>query len=315
MRATHVIVGSGSVGTATALELAERGHEVTVVTRSGSGPEHPGIRRIAADAADPEALTALSRGASALYNCANPPYHRWPELWPPLAASLLSAAERSGAVLVTMSNLYGYGPVDHPMTERDPLAATGCKGRVRAGMWAGTLAASGAGLVRMTEARASDFFGPGVVGTSHFGRNMERLLAGRPVSVLGDPDALHSWTFVPDVGRTLAVLGTDNRAWGRAWHVPTGPPTSQREMAGRFCALARLPAPTMRSIPWAVVSTAGLFSSEMRELKETRYQFDRGFVLDSSAFTRTFGMEPTPLDQALSTTLDTARAPQAAPAR
>jgi nucleoside-diphosphate-sugar epimerase len=303
----HVIIGSGAVGTATALALVDRGHEVTMVTRSGSGPECPGITRVAADASDPFALATAVGRADALYNCANPPYHRWPELWPPMASSMLEVAARSGAVLVIMGNLYGYGPVDHPMTEDDPLASTGTKGRIRTAMWEDALAAHRAGRVRVTEARASDFFGPGVVETSFFGRNVDRLLAGRKVRLLGDPDVVHSWTYVPDVGRTLAVLGTDERAWGRPWHVPTGPASTQRQMAVRFCQVAGVPAPPVAAYPAGTLSVAGLFSAQMRELKETRYQFDRPFVLDSSACTATFGIEPTPLDDALAVVADRAR--------
>src|ERR1700677_3799158 len=119
---THVIVGAGSVGTATAQSLVDQGHEVVMMPGSGSGPEHPGIRRVACDASDPVALSAAAGRHDALYNCANPPYHRWPELWPPMAVALLDVATRAGSVLVIMGNLYGYGPVDHPMTEVDPLA-------------------------------------------------------------------------------------------------------------------------------------------------------------------------------------------------
>ena len=120
----HVIVGAGPVGTATARLLAERGEVVRVVTRRGTGPEHAAIERIAADATDAARLGALAAGAVALYNCANPLYHRWLTDWPPLASALLAGAERSGAVLATVSNLYGYGPVDAPITPATPLAAT-----------------------------------------------------------------------------------------------------------------------------------------------------------------------------------------------
>jgi len=309
----HVIIGSGAVGTATALNLVDQGHDVTVVTRSGSGPERPGITREAADASDPSALADAVGAADALYNCANPPYHRWAELWPPLASSVLEVAATSGAVLVTMGNLYGYGPVDHPMTEDDPLAATGTKGRVRVAMWEQAMAAHRTGRVRITEARASDFFGPGVVETSHFGRNVDRLLAGRKIRVLGDPDAPHSWTYVPDVGRMLAVLGTDERAWGRAWHVPTGPALSQRQLATRFCEVAGAPAASVAGFPPGSLALAGVFSARMRELKETLYQFDRPFVLDSSAATATFGITNTPLDEALASVAGRARAGTVAP--
>jgi len=303
----HVIIGSGSVGTATALALVEDGHEVTVVSRSGSGPDHPGVTRVAADASDPFALAAAVGSADAMYNCANPPYHRWPELWPPMAASMLEVARRSDAVLVIMGNLYGYGPVDHPMTEEDPLASTGSKGLVRIAMWESALAAHVDGHARVTEARASDFFGPGVVDTSFFGRNVDRLLAGKSVRVLGAPDVPHSATYVPDVGRTLAVLGTDARAWGKAWHVPTGPALTQRQLATRFCEIAGAPVPSVASYPAGALLVAGLFSAQIRELNETRYQFDRPFILDSSACTATFGIEATPIDEALTAVADHAR--------
>ena len=310
----HVIIGAGAVGTATAEALIGQGHDVTVVTRTGSGPDRPGVTRVSADASDPFALARAVGAADAVYNCANPPYHRWPELWPPMADSMLEVAAKSGAVLVIMGNLYGYGPVDHPMIEGDPLAATGAKGRVRVAMWEQALEADRAGRVRVTEARASDFFGPGVVETSHFGRNVDRLLAGRKVRVLGDPDAPHSWTYVPDVGRTLAVLGTDPRAWGRAWHVPTGPALSQRQLATRFCEVAGVRVAPVSGFPPGSLALAGLFSAQMRELKETLYQFDRPFLLDSSAVTDTFGITPTPLDEALTAVADDARGRTAAAA-
>src|SRR5215469_11677552 len=106
----HVVVGAGAIGAGVALALADGGQRVRVVTRSGSGPADAGIERTAADASDADQMARLAGGAAVIYNCANPPYHRWPALWPPIASSLLGAAERSGAVLVTVSNLYGYGP-------------------------------------------------------------------------------------------------------------------------------------------------------------------------------------------------------------
>ena len=86
----HVIVGSGSVGSATAQLLAERGERVRIVTRRGGGPEHPAIERVAADATNADRLGELTQGAAALYNCASPLYHRWLTDWP----AGLSAAHR-----------------------------------------------------------------------------------------------------------------------------------------------------------------------------------------------------------------------------
>lgn len=59
----HVIIGAGPVGQATAAELARRGLDVVLASRSGTGPEVPGARRAGVDAADADALTKLTDGA------------------------------------------------------------------------------------------------------------------------------------------------------------------------------------------------------------------------------------------------------------
>ncbi|GAA4582208.1 NAD-dependent epimerase/dehydratase family protein [Planotetraspora phitsanulokensis] len=300
----HVIVGAGQVGGHVARELAEQGHEVVVVTRSGSGPKRPGIRLVAGHAADSAAMRRLADGADALYNCMNPKYHQWVRDWPPVAAALLEAAEATGAVLATISNLYGYGPVDGPMTEDLPLASTGTKGRVRAEMWAQALAAHQAGRVRVTEIRGSDYFGPGSSDQSYLGgRFLGPLLDGKPAMVLSDPDIPHSWTYIPDVARALMAAAAEEKAWGHAWHVPTDPPVTLREIAERLAALAGAPAPRLRRIPGWVLRAAGMAVPFLKEMRETRYQFDRPFVLDSSASQAVLGSAPTPMEDALKATL------------
>jgi nucleoside-diphosphate-sugar epimerase len=301
---THVIVGAGPVGTTTALLLADLGHQVLVITRSGSGPTQPNIERIALDATNAAALSKATTGAAAIYNCVNPPYHRWPTDWPPIANAMLTAAESSGAVLVIMGNLYGYGPVTRPMKESDPLASTGVKGGVRIKMWRDALAAHESGRIRATEVRASDFIGPEVL-NSHLGeRVIPKLLQGKGVQVVGNPDMVHSFTFMPDVARALVTVATDERAWGKAWHVPTNPAISPREMITLMSKIAGVAPVKVSGIPNALLKVGGLFSPLFRELPEMLYQFDRPFIVDSSLFTSTFGLNATPLDEVLTATVN-----------
>ena len=177
--ALHVIVGKGPVGMTTAAELVARGHEVRVLSRSGGHVHRRRSSTAGSTPPTPRRSTAAARGAAALYNAVNPAYHRWATDWPPVAAALLAAAERTGAVLVTMSNLYGYGRPSGPMTPETPLAATDVKGRVRIRMWTDALAAHEAGRVRVTEARAADFVGPQVPADhSHLVRQLPTLRRG-----------------------------------------------------------------------------------------------------------------------------------------
>ncbi|HEX6194996.1 MAG TPA: NAD-dependent epimerase/dehydratase family protein [Jiangellaceae bacterium] len=303
--AKHVVVGAGQVGSHLAGLLAKNEHEVVVVSRSGSGPAAPGVRLVAADASDENALIEITAGADVIYNCVNPPYHRWPTDWPPIASALLAAAEAAGAGYVILGNLYGYAPPSGPMTEDLPLNPPSAKAAVRVRMWEDALAAHRAGRARVTELRASDYFGPGAREQSHLGeRFMPRILAGKPIRHTGDPDQPHSWTYIPDVARALATAATDDRSWGRAWHVPTAPPRTYREMANRVARLSGSPAPKVGSVPQWLLDAVGRFSPMLREIKHVRYQFDQPFVIDSSAFEQSFGVRPTPIDDALAATLD-----------
>jgi nucleoside-diphosphate-sugar epimerase len=292
----HVIVGAGAIGTATALLLAERGEHVRVISRRGTGPQHPAIERVAADATDATRLTALATGAVALYNCANPPYHQWLTDWPPLAAALLAAAERSGAVLASMGNLYGYGPVSGPITQQTPLAATHPKLRLRAQMWADMLAAHQAGRIRATEVRASDYIEAN--GLLSFGLG-KALLAGKRAYVPAPLDVPHSWTSISDCARALATVAADERAHGQAWLVPTGPALTVRQLAGQFAEVNGAPAAKVTAIPYPVMWVTGLVSPMVKELRTTRYQFARPFVIDSSSTTDAFGLKPSPMAEAL----------------
>jgi nucleoside-diphosphate-sugar epimerase len=298
MAALHVIVGAGSVGAALAHQLTATGASVRMVSRSGSGPVHPAIERVAADATDAVRLTDLAQGAVALYNCANPPYHRWATDWPPLATSLLTAAERTGAVLATCSNLYGYGPVDGPMTEDHPMAATGTKGRVRARMWSDALGAHEAGRVRATEVRGSDYLG--ATAASQLGDTvMPRVLAGKSARILGDPAVPHAFTYVGDVARMLLVAASDERAWGKAWHVPTHPARPAREVVDDLADAAGVPRVAVRQLPGWAIRVLGVAMPFMREMPEVMHQHTRPWHLDSTAAEQTFGLAPTPWPEIL----------------
>ena len=298
----HVIVGAGTVGSALAARLAERGHEVIVVSRRGTAPPTDGVRGVAADASDAAALAAIAAGADVIYNCANPRYHRWERDWPPIAASILGAAERSGAVLATLSNLYGYGPVDGAMTETLPLAATSSKGQVRATMWRDAKRAHDEGRVQATEVRASDFIGPR--SQSYLGMLIPRVMAGKSCQVIGDPDAPHSWNYTQDVARALFTCAQDDRSWGRAWHAPANPPRSVRQAIGDIARLTGATKVKITKVPTVALRVLGLFNTDVRELPKTLYQFQVPFVIDDSETRSTFGLEPTPWDDVLKSSID-----------
>jgi nucleoside-diphosphate-sugar epimerase len=272
---------------------------------------------VAVDVTDGQRLAEVSEGATSIVNALNPAqYWKWDELWPPMAKAILAAAESTGAGVVTVDNLYLYGKVDGPMTEDTPIRPNGHKGEVRAAMWRDALALNDAGRIRATELRASDYVGVGmgaqsllntyVIGPASRGR------AGW--LVMGDLDAPHTWTSGADVARLAARLACEPQgsvAWGRAWHVPSAPARSMAQVAQDVAELVGLPARRPHRLPTPLVDAIGVVYPLLRELKETRHQFERPFVLDSHRAEEAFGLAPTAWEVTLRQTVDELRAASA----
>jgi nucleoside-diphosphate-sugar epimerase len=310
----HVVLGTGQVGRALAACLAGRGLAVRAVSRHRPAGLADGIDWRAADAADPAATTDAAKGAAVVYQCLNAPYPQWPELFPPLQRGALAAAERAGALLVTLENLYGYGPTGgRPMTEDLPLAATTVKGRTRAAMTGELLAAAAAGRVRIAIGRASDFFGAGVTEGSTLGRRVfANALAGRRADFIGNPELPHTYSYVPDIAAGLATLGTDARAVGAVWHLPGPQTVTTRALLDLVAGEVGHPV-AIRSVPKLAVRALGLVNPTIRALAEMAYEFDEPFILDTTRYEATFGGTGTPLAAAVAATIAWYRTQASAP--
>ena len=300
----HVVFGTGQVGRVLAVMLAARGCTVRVVSRHRPAALADRIEWRAADAADTDAASDAAKGAAVIYQCLNAPYTEWPERFPPLQRGALAAAERSGALLVSLENLYGYGPTGgKPMTEDLPLAAATVKGRTRAAMTAELLATAEAGRIRIAIGRASDFFGAGVTQGSVLGeRVFGNALGGRRADLIGNADLPHTYSYVPDIAAGLVTLGTDARAAGHVWHLPGPPTVTTRALLDLVAVQVGHPVGA-RVVPRWAMRGLGLVNPMMRELAETSYQFDEPFVLDTSKYESVFGAAGTPLAAAIAATV------------
>ena len=308
----HVIFGTGAIGLATFDALRRRGERVRLINRSGHAHVPDDVEVIGGDARDPAFTTAVSQGARVVYQTLNPPYHEWTTQFPALQAGVLAAAEATGARLVSVENVYMYGrPDGHPLTEDRAYAAHTKKGQLRGRMARELLAAHQAGRVPVAIGRASDYFGPRGGAQSNLGdRVFPAALAGKTATVLGDPDQPHTYTYIPDIGEGLAVLGEHPDAPGQVWHLPNDPHTrTTRQLVDIVYQHAGQPRTRLRATPPLLLRTLGLANPTIRELVEMQYQFQEPFIVDSSKITTKLGVQPTPLEQALTDTLTTYRTP------
>lgn len=294
--ARPVVLGAGPVGSAIAEVLIRRGHRPVVITRSGTSV--PGVESRQADMADSKSALAAVADATIVFSTVQPEYHRWAEEFPALQASIVAACSAAGVPLMVTENLYAYGENSGVMSESSPLSPSSKKGRVRMEMWHELENASAAGTLDMAVVRASDFMGPGVDGSVFGTRFFDPLAKGKAAQTVGAVDALHSVTFIPDLAEALVRVAEDDSAWGRAWHAPNAPAVTQNELA-RIAAAAVGQEGKAKAAPVWMLRLLGLFMAPVRETIEMLYEFDDDFVVDSSDFTTHFGMEATPLAEAL----------------
>lgn len=301
-RDLQVVLGAGPAGTALAVELARRGHPVRLVDRAGSGAAPEGVVRFTADVVTPEGARAAVDGASVVYHCMNVGYHLQVEVMPQIQQAVLAAAEAVGARLVVLDTLYPYGETRGAvMTEDTPWNATTRKGRMRAELDAGYLAAHAEGRLRVVLGRSADFVGPGVLNSTLGGAVFPAALTGEEVPAFGDIDLPHSYTYIGDVAVGLATLGENPDGDGRVWHLPTAPALTTRQI------LAMLEARVGRPLTLTVVSEPRAFGPFdevfMAEYAEMFYQHTEAQIVDSSAIEKAYGLVPNPLSATVDATL------------
>lgn len=299
----HVILGSGPLGLSVIQELTQQKESIRIVNRSGKAPVPEDVEIVKTDLYDPDQVFDVVNGARVVYMCAAPRYSEWVEKFPPLMKAVIAGAQRANTRLVFGDNVYSYGEVQGPIKEDAPYAAKTRKGRVRIQLVKELMAAHRAGNLQVSIGRGSDFFGPFVRNSSMGERVFIPMLKGKTASVTGDIDLLHTYTYINDFGKALVLLGERTEALGKIFHVPNAETMTTRKFLEVAFDLAGMPV-KISSMGRLMLAFGGLFIPEARESVEMMYEFEKPFVVDSSKFTKTFGMEAIPLKTSLKYTID-----------
>lgn len=231
MTSQHVVLGAtGVVGRETVSALRAAGLPVVAVSRSIA--RSVGATTRAADLRDAAAVASALEGAAVAYLTAGLPYtvKDWRADWPVILRNTIDGCLANGTHLVYFDNVYAYGHADQPMTEATPIRPASKKGELRASLLRMLdEAARDRGLV-VTVGRSADFYGPGAATSVFNSFAIDRIATGKRPTWLFDARLPHSMTYTPDIGRALAVLGTEGPAEPLRYMVPapafrSGPPS------------------------------------------------------------------------------------------
>lgn len=299
----HTILGGGgAIGVPLAKSLRNDHHKRVRIV--GRRPEKVNVDDdvFVADLLDAGAVHRAVAGSAVAYLCAGLPYRSalWRREWPRLMQHVIDACKAHHTKLVFVDNVYMYAPGALPhMTEQACIGPVSKKGAVRKLLVDMLMAAVANGEVQALVARSADFYGPGIQNSILLELIYNNLKKGKTALWQCDATKTHNFTYTPDAARAVAVLGNDERAYNRVWHLPTAKDRlSGQDWAALFAERLHVK-PNVFVLKRWMLKLAGVFVPLMRELEEMSYQYQYDYFFDSREIERTFGLTATPVGQAI----------------
>lgn len=251
---------------------------------------------VSADLLDAGQTLDAVKGSGVVYFTAGlpPDTERWERQFPVMLGNALDACRAEGASFAYFDNTYMYPQDDRLQTEETPFAPVGRKGKVRAAMASMVLEEMARAEIPVLIGRAPEFYGPGKTQSFTNALVIDRLEAGKKPRVPVRDDTRRTLIWTPDASRALAALGNAPDAFGQTWHLPCcdDRPTYRELVTMASGVFGREPS-------WSVIgkwtlTVAGLFSKQVREIRELLPRYEQDNLFDSTKFKRRFpGFEVT----------------------
>lgn len=304
----HTILGAGgAVANALTRELGKTNQQVKLVSRKPVSSTYPGITWQKADLLNASEVSEAVKNSSTVYLTAGLPYDKviWKKQWPLILRNVIHAVKVNNARLIFLDNVYLYGRVKGAMTEATPYNPCSVKGSVSADLATSLMNEVKAGNLNATIGRAADFYGIESMNSFLDMMILNRFAKNKSAQWVGNAGKLHSFTYVPDLGKALYLLGQHPESSNQVWHLPTAKAITGKDFIELAAKIYRVE-PRYSTINRFMLKTFGLFSKPVKEAVELYYQNSEDYQFDSSKFEKAFNYSPVGYEmgmQELSTTL------------
>ncbi|HEY8781626.1 MAG TPA: NAD-dependent epimerase/dehydratase family protein [Mucilaginibacter sp.] len=291
----HTILGAGgAVANALTRELLTNNETIRLISRKPIVNANKNVTWRKADLLNYAELLEAAKGSAVIYLTAGLVYDKkiWKAQWPVIMQNVINVAKETQTRLIFFDNVYSYGLVNGPMTESTPYNPGSKKGEIRAGIATKLMDETKAGNIKASIARAADFYGTdNLLGFLDI-MVLDKFAKKQKAQWIGDANKLHNFSYIPDMGKGMFLLGQRPESDNQIWHLPTAPPLTGKqfiEMAAKIYNVE----PKYFAIKKFMMQLYGLFNKTVHELVEMYYQYDHDYIFDSSKFEKAFGVKPT----------------------
>ena len=297
-----ILGAGGAIGKELAKSLINYTKEIRLVSRDPQ-KVNESDQLVSADLKNYDEVLKAVEGSEICYLTAGLPYEAktWEKFWPQVMENVIQACLASKSKLVFFDNIYLYdGAKLNPITEDLPVNPPSRKGQVRAQIAEMLWDAADEDGLQALIARSADFYGPGIKKVSYLTESVFNPLSqGKTANLIGGDQYKHSFTYTPDAGKAVALLGNTPDAYGESWHLPTAAdPMTGKEWVYAI-AKALDAKPKYRVAGKTMMRLMGLFIPVMNELLEMSYQNLQDYVFSSKKFESRFDFKPTSYEQGI----------------
>jgi nucleoside-diphosphate-sugar epimerase len=121
---------------------------------------------------------------------------------------------------------------------------------------------------------------------------LDKYASKQSAQWIGDPKVLHNFTYIPDTGKAMYLLGQNPDSGNQIWHLPTAAPLTGKEFIELAANIYNVK-PAYSVINKFMLQMVGLFKKVVAGTVEMYYQYDHDYHFNSSKFESTFGIQPT----------------------
>ena len=291
----HTILGAGGpVANALTKELLDHNETIRLVSRRETKITGKNLTWQKADLLNYNEVLEATKGSSVIYLCAGIVYDAkiWAEQWPVIIQNVINATKAANARLIFFDNVYMYGLVNGPMLENTPYNPISEKGKVRAKIANQLMAEVKAGNIQASILRAPDFYGTDSKNSSFDMMVLDKYAHKQSAQWVGDPKKKHNFTYIPDCGEAMYLLGQNPQSDNQIWHAPTAAPLTGKEFINMAANIYQVK-PKFMSINKFMLWVFGLFNKLIAGVVEMYYQYDHDYNFNSDKFEKAFNFKPT----------------------
>jgi nucleoside-diphosphate-sugar epimerase len=291
----YTILGAGgAVANALTRELSKNNETIRLVSRKPISNTANNITWKKADLLNYAELLEAAKGSTVIYLTAGLVYDKdiWAAQWPVIMQNFINLGKETNARLIFFDNVYMYGLVNGPMKEDTPYNPCSAKGGVRAKIANMLMDEAKAGNISASVARGADFYGTDNRNSFVDMMVLDKYAKRQQAQWIGNPNKLHNFSYIPDMGKGMFLLGQHPESDNQIWHMPTAAPLTGKQFIEIAASIYGVK-PKYFAINKFLLWSYGLFNKTVMGTVEMYYQYNHDYIFDSSKFEKAFKFKPT----------------------